>query len=87
MIRRGLLVGTFLICGVSTAAIASSDSAWPLQGQDETSAQVVVAYQQQCDQWATESEKQGSERDSFLSQCMENIGKVWTVGFEADSGE
>jgi predicted metalloprotease len=87
MIRRVLFVGILLVCGVSTAAIASSDSTWPLQGQDETSPQVVAAYQQQCDQWATESEKQGSERDSFLSQCMENISKVWTVGFEADSGE
>ena len=87
MMRRVLLVGTFLVCGVSTAAIASSDSAWPLQGQDESSAQVVTAYQQQCDQWATENEKLGSERDSFLSQCMENISKVWTVGFEPDSGE
>lgn len=85
MIKQALAIAAFV--GLSGAAFASGSPQWPQDAENEQDSRVVAVYQGRCGQYADEQGLSGTERENFITQCLQSAPQVWPVGLDQSDSD
>jgi hypothetical protein len=80
--KRSLLILIPLLAAMGSAQAAQPFPKMPDGAIDDKHPQVVAVYKAQCNDWADHNGLQGSARDAYIGNCLNEIPELIPVGYD-----